>query len=155
MEEMPFRVVTYYPDHFSHGHQYYADDGETMEEIATGLATAVMECDPDKHQGHGRKHSMLDAQNAFTEAQTQFIFGIDQQEWAELHLQMAHNKKWGGQSPAFVLVPNRDDPTRWQAIVKHPVTGEPHIYDARDSLGLPDPRELGMRPNPDGPGWVK
>jgi hypothetical protein len=154
MTEMPFRVVEYYPLHWGHGHQYYADDGETMEEIATNLANAVMDCNVDKHDGHGHGHSLKDAQDAFTAAQLQFIFEEDKTQWSELMVRIAHNKMWGGQAPALVLTPG-EDPEKWLAIVKHPVTGEPTIYDARDDLGLPDPRELGFKPNSDGPGWTK
>ncbi len=152
--EMPFRMVEYWPPDSPHAHQYYADDGEAMEQIATHLAETIMHCDPSKHEGRGMTHSLKDAQDAFTAAQLQYIFEEDKTQWNELMVRMAHNKKWGGQAPAMVLTP-AEDPEKWLAIVKHPVTGEPTIYDARDDLGLPNARELGFKPNPDGPGWVK
>lgn len=157
MTGIPFRMVEFYPDHFTHGHSYFCEDGESMEEAATALAEAVMMCSEDRHQGHGRTHSLQDAQDAFTAAQLQWVFKDDERQWNELQVKMAHYKKWGGQAPEVVVVPSADDPRKWQAIVKHPVTGEATIYETQPDWAkeLPDPREFGMRPNPDGPGWVR
>jgi hypothetical protein len=55
----------------------------------------------------------------------------------------------------MVLTPRKDDPDKWQAIVKHPETGEAQLYETHiNDIEMPNPRELGMKPNPTGPGWI-
>jgi hypothetical protein len=152
---LPFRMVEFYPVGWSHGHNYFGDRTESLETVAEGLAQAIVDCNDSKHQGHGRTHSNGDAQDAYFDAIAQLINHEDEKAYQELLTKIAHYQMWGGPPPEMVLTPRKDDPDKLQAIVKHPETGEAHIYETHtNDIELPNPRELGMKPNPVGPGWI-
>ena len=154
--ELPFRVVEYYPPTWSHGHNHFAALDENPEDIADGLAQAVLDCSQDKHNGHGQHHSGSDAQAAYFEAIAQLLHNEDRKAYQELLTKIAHYRLWGVPPPELVLTPSSRNPAEWDAIVKHPVTGMPQFYKTRtNDIDMPDPRELGMRRNPAGPGWVR
>jgi hypothetical protein len=152
---LPFRMVEFWPQGWSHGHNHFGSRDESLETVAEGLSQGILDCNESKHNGHGRSHSNGDAQDAYFDAIAQLINHEDEKAYQELLKKIAHYQMWGGPPPEMVLMPSKSDPGNWQAIVKHPETGEAHLYDTRtNDFGMPDPRELGMKKNPLGPGWV-
>ena len=156
-EELPFRMAEWHcEDGTGHTHQAYGDIHEDgIEGTATLLAEAILACNEAKHKGHGRGHSLYEARKAYDAAITQLLLEDDRKTYAELKQKIARAQKWGGPVPELVLTPNPEKPGEWDAIVSHPVTGEPSLYAVRgNEVGLPDPREIGAKPHPLGLGWL-
>ena len=135
-----------------HIHQLIIDAGELLtgdviEELAGELAEAVLNCNDDRHQGHGRKHTMDDAQKAYSAAVQQLLITDFRNEQEELDRKIRIHKKWGGKVPAAVFMPDTVDDGKWNVMVPDD-EGEPVMHRVRDGV-LDD-----ILPTPDGIGWV-
>ena len=153
-EEIDQRYVSYWPRGWAHGHSYSGALDESMEDIAEGLAQSIMDCNPDKHNGHGSYHANGAAQDAYFEAISQLVNSEDKKAYKELRRNVRHFIKWSGPAPEVVFTPNKHDPDKWDAVVKHPETGDATLYETRSDLGMPSPGDIGATPNPSGPGFV-
>ncbi len=124
-----------------------------IEGYGEELADQVLRCSPDRHGGHGRKHSHNDAKLAFETAVFQLLTTDYEAEWEEIQRKQRVFQKWGGQVPAAVLQPCHDDPKQWEAIIPHR-EGDPYIYKLRKGIleDIMDPRESSS-PNEYGLGW--
>lgn len=152
-EEIPFRMVEFWPEGWSHGHNYFGALDESYEDIADGLAQAILDCNDSRHKGHGSTHGGGSAQDAYFSAISQILNGKDRESWAELRKNIRHYILWGDHAPAVVFTPNKDS-DEWDAIVKHPETGEATVYPVSQEIDMPSPREIGATPNPSGPGFL-
>jgi len=153
-EAPPFRMVQFWHPDWSHGHNYFAATDESLESVAEGLAYAVHDCNEDRHNGHGRRHSEASANAAYFDAISQVLGNEDIQAYQELRRDMRHYIKWGGHAPDVVFTPSQRDPDKWDVIVKNPETGSASIYPTLQDLDMPSPREVGAMPNPLGPGFI-
>ena len=144
-----------------HIHQLIIDAGELLtgdviEELAGELAEAVLNCNDDRHQGHGRKHTMDDAQKAYSAAVQQLLITDFRHEQEELDRKIRVHKKWGGQVPAAVFMPDTVDGGKWNVMVPDD-EGEPVMRRVRDGVLddiLPTPEQAGAKRDPYGIGWV-
>ena len=144
-----------------HIHQLIIDAGELMtgdviEELAGELAEAVLNCNDDRHQGHGRKHTMDDAQKAYSAAVQQLLITDFRNEQEELDRKIRIHKKWGGKVPAAVFMPDTVDDGKWNVMVPDD-EGEPVMHRVRDGVLddiLPTPEQAGEKRDPYGIGGV-
>lgn len=154
-DELPFRMVEYWPEDWPHGHNHFADLDESTEDIAEGLAQAILDCAEHKHGGRGRFHEHYHAEAAYLSAISQVLGNEDRKAYADLRRRVRDFVLWGGHAPELVLTPSQKDARMWDAIVKDPRTGLPTVYNTHaDDIGLPDPRAFGARKHRLGPGWV-
>jgi len=126
------------------------------EDCASELAESVRLCSPLRHKGHGQFHTDEEVQRAFRAGVWQLQNRDFRRDWEEMKRLQRTHKKWGGPVPAALFLPNQDDPNLWQAMIPDS-EGNPYIYDIHKGVmeGLiPPPKELGARPNKDGPGWT-
>jgi hypothetical protein len=144
---LPFRWVEYWPEQWMHGHHLLAESGENYESIAEEFAESILSCSPDRHQGHGITHDRKDADAAYYEALEQLASDWDYRQWQEMRGEIARWQLWQGPVPAFVLTPDAENANLWEALVTHPETGVPTLYKAQNVMDLPDPRELGAKPD--------
>jgi hypothetical protein len=153
-ETPPFRMAQFWHSDWTHGHNYFAAVDESLESVAEGLAYAIHDCNEDKHQGHGRHHSAESENLAYYDAIGQVLNSEDIKAYQELRRNMRHYILWGGHAPEVVFTPSQTGSDAWDAIVKHPETGEVTIYPTIQGLGMPGPEEIGARPNRSGPGFI-
>jgi len=153
-EDLPFRMAQYWEDGWTHGHNYFASADENIESVAEGLAYAIHDCNENRHNGHGRKHSEASANAAYFDAISQLLGDEDIKAYRELRKNMRHYLKWGGHAPDVVFTPNQADPKKWDAIVKNPETGSASIYPTIQDIDMPSPDEIDVVPNRLGPGFV-
>jgi hypothetical protein len=150
LEDLPEHLPFLYAEYQcvgSHAHSFCGDrqmDG--IEGTAEGLAEAVAACNEDRHNGHGATHPRSDVENAYHQAVAQLLTSDAEFRYQELRRNIANFQKWGGPMPAMVMMPDGDDPKKWNMIVtdQH---GDPHMVPMANP-GMPDPREMGAQPNP-------
>ena len=158
-----YAYVVWWPEHEPHGHMLQIGDGVNpvedawvnIEDFATELAESVARCNEDRHQGHGRHHSPKDVQRAFSDATQQLLTKDFEAEHAELSHRAMVNKKWGGQAPAAVLFPDRDDPKKWRLVMPDG-QGNPVLYNVKDKLMneiVPSPSDKNADWDRAGVGW--
>lgn len=118
----------------THAHLVPMGDGRVCvletEEAAELLADAVANCSPDRHNGHGLTHNSDDVEAAYKGAIEQIQAKDFEAEWYEQERLRRVHKRWGGQVPEVVLMPEREDPEKWIAIVPDK-EGTPYVYDVR------------------------
>jgi hypothetical protein len=153
-EALPFRMAQFWHPEWNHGHNYFATTDENLESVAEGLAYAIHDCNEDRHKGHGSHHSEASANTAYFEAISQLLGNEDIKAYQDLRRDMRHYIKWGGHAPSVVFTPNKDNPDKWDAIVKNPETGSASIYPTLQDLDMPSPSEIDVAPNRLGPGFV-
>ena len=136
-----------------HSHQVFADRrSDGIEGGADMLAESVANCSPDKHDGHGRHHSHEDIENAYKEAIKQFLTRDVVEDFVQIRHKILMYQKWGGHMPGFMVMPNAEDPNKWQAMAPDE-EGNPVLYDLKGNpMDLADPRETKARPD-DTMGW--
>lgn len=142
-EHLPQRMVEYYHPSWDHGHQYHDILKASAEDMAIGLAEAVLTCNPERHEGHGSHHHNNEAQLAFDAAMEQIERGADEVAYQELREKVRQHEMWGGPVPKLVLYPHEDDPKDWDALVTDD-KGVPTIYKAPPELVedlLPNPTD--------------
>jgi hypothetical protein len=100
-----------------HIHTFSDVPEASIEDMAEGLAFAVDSCSPDKHDGHGRKHSKEDVEAAYRDG-VRFMLENPPASLvlAEIDRKIALHKRWGGHAPKIVITPNPDDPKAWMSV---------------------------------------
>ena len=132
-EHLPFRMVEYQHPSWTHTPQFKDILEASAEEMAIGLAEAILECKPSKHNGHGATHSHDEAIDAFKAAQDQIESNADEKAYQDLRRKIRVYQKWGGQPPRMVLYPTEQNPKEWEVLVADE-EGNPTIYKAPKSL---------------------
>lgn len=162
----PYAYVEYWgrPDEDGrvHAHLVPMGDGRVcvleIEEACELLAQAVADCNTDRHNGHGIDHGSDEPELAYKAGVNQLLTKDFSAEFAELHRNMALQKKWGGTPPAAVLLPTQDDPEKWKVMIPDRETGDPVVYDVREKVleGIvPTPEQAGAKPDKDGIGFKR
>ena len=162
MSQAPVYGAIEYEVRPGHIHQLIIDAGEILTgyvivELAGELAEAVLNCNEDRHQGHGRKHTMDDAQKAYGAA-VQQLFGIDfDAEQRELDRKIRVFNKWGGQVPAAALMFDPDDRKQLNLLTTDQ-EGNPSIRKVTDKTlidMLPYPDEKNAVRDKEGVSWQR
>ena len=124
-------MVQYKHINWQHGHQYYDVLESSTEDMALGLAEAVLSCQPENHNGHGQEHTDDEAKEAFRDAIEQMEGRYDELEYQELRRKIRVHERWGGkQAPAMVVMPDADNPKEGTVLLTDP-EGKPTLYKAR------------------------
>tara|TARA_Y100000310_G_scaffold276043_1_gene292924 strand:+ start:9860 stop:10468 length:609 start_codon:yes stop_codon:yes gene_type:complete len=149
----PYASVEYEvtPGHIHHVPMSNGVDYLGIEEGAELLGEAILACNEDRHNGHGRKHAQGDADAAYKSAIEQLLTRRYDQEWVDLQQKIRAYKRWGGHPPTAVMMPTQDDVKRWQMLVTT-LEGTPHLVGIKESFSA-DMNEL-MEP-PDSSNSVK
>ena len=133
-------------------------DGEVIEDYANELAEAVLECNEDRHDGHGRKHSMNAAMQAHAKAAKElFSKSIDEfkAEITELDRKIHVYNKWGKkQVPEASLFFNQDGE---EILMTVGLNGQPVFQKLRKPVlhnFVPTPEQAGAKRDKHGMGWV-
>jgi len=117
----PYAYVQWWPEGEPHGHMVQLGDGQffnvlsgggSIEGAAEELSEALMRCDEDRYEGHGKSHSKEDAENAFRGAIVQLMNQDYDRQWIYNKWMQAMHKKWGGHIPALVIQPGHEDSSR-------------------------------------------
>ena len=133
-------------------------DGEAIEDYANELAEAVLRCGEDRHDGHGRKHTMDDAMKAFAKASEELSsksISEFKAEIAELDRKIHVYKKWGKkQVPEASLFFNQDGEEILMTVGMNgdPVFQKPRKPVLRDLI--PTPEQAGAQRDKYGMGWT-
>ena len=132
MSQAPVYGAIEYEVRPGHIHQLIIDAGELLtgdviEELAGELAEAVQRCNEERHEGHGRQHTGEDVRKAYSAAVQQLLTADFLSEQLELDRKIRVFKKWGGQVPSVLVVPDELDPTQWNTIVPDN-DGNPWVY---------------------------
>lgn len=115
----------------SHDHLVPMGDGNEIvlenEEAAELLAESVSKCSPENHKGHGSDHAFENevpiqvlADKVYEEALKQIEETDFEAEWAEIQQKIAAYKRWGGQPPAAIIMPDAQDPKQWNLVRVNP-----------------------------------
>ena len=159
--------VSFYPEHSTHEHMVLLDDGfdpnnafgwtgDDIEYASGELADSLYRCNDARHGGHGHSHTTEDMKNAYSAARNQ-LYTVDYSaSWDNIKKGIAKWKRWHGQVPAMVILPDEHDSKTWNVMIPDE-EGTPIMYKGNQSAlrGLmPRPEEVGAVPNPDGPGWT-
>lgn len=99
---------------------------------------------------------MDDAQKAYSAAVQQLLVTDFRYEQEELDRKIRVHKKWGGQVPAAVFMPDTVDNGKWNVMVPDD-EGEPVMRRVRDGVLddiLPTPEQAGAKRDPYGIGWI-
>ena len=162
MSQAPAYGAIEYEVMSGHIHQLIIDAGELMtgdviEDLAGELAEAVLNCNDDRHQGHGRKHTMDDAQKAYSAAVQQLIVTDFRYEQEELDRKIRVFKKWGGQVPAAALMFDPDDRKQLNLLTTDQ-EGNPSIRKVTDKSlidMIPYPDEKNAVRDKEGVSWQR
>ena len=133
-------------------------DGEAIEDYANELAEAVLICNEDRHDGHGRTHTMDDAMKAFAKASEELSsksISEFKAEIAELDRKIHVYKKWGKkQVPEAALFFNQDGEEILMTVGMNgdPVFQKPRKPVLRDLV--PTPEQAGAQRDKYGMGWT-
>lgn len=150
LEDLPEHLPYLYAEYQcvgSHAHSFSGHlELDGIEGTAEGLAEAVAICNEDRHNGHGKMHPRSDVENAYHQGVAQLLTNDAELRYQELRHNIAMHEKWGGPMPALVMMPDNDDPAKWNMIVTDQ-QGNPHMVPVPNP-GMPDPREVGARPDP-------
>lgn len=128
--------ITWWPSNEPHGHMVLCSDGsipsslvyENMETLASELAEQVLACSEDKHDYHGKQHTMKDAMDAFSAAVEQLQNKDFAGDWNDLHEKIRLHKLWGGPVPSAIIQFNPEEPDKEQLVVPGR-DGMPRFYD--------------------------
>ena len=133
--------------------------GDALEEIAISLAEeladAVARCTNERHKGHGRVHTAHQANEAFRQGIHQVLTTDYAAEERRRVLKVFAYKRWGGPVPKAILLPDRDEPKKMNAIITNE-QGDPFVYAVKDKRinELMVPPEKGKAiPDKEGIGW--
>jgi len=157
--------VEYWEPGENHGHMILLSDDQDpvtirqllvdIEEWADELAGLFLQCNEDRHDQRGHKHSMDVVKRAYEASVFQLLTTDYPAEWEEIKRKERVFKKWGNkQPPAMVLQPTIEDPQKWEAIIPDK-EGNPLLYGVRKGIldDMLDPRDS-SRPNKHGLGWT-
>lgn len=134
-----------------------------LEDCAGELAEAVRICSSSRHKGHGHSHPEEEVQKAFRTAAWQLLHCDYRQVWYDMQRQKARYERWNKDLPLSerkpvpeaVIVPKQGNPADWEVLLVDK-DGNPYLHDVRHGVMqdlMPDPRDLGAKPNKYGPGW--
>ncbi len=167
MNRIPTPIwVFWWPDNEPHGHMILCSDGtlplsvvyQNTETFASELAEQMLICNEDRHNHHGKGHSMTDAMDAFKLAVEQLQNKDFAQIWHDLHEKIRLHKLWGGPVPAAILQFNPEDPSKEQLVVPGP-DGMPRFYDTTIPVLkdiMPEPHKVkGVSKHPSGLGHYR
>ena len=162
MSQAPVYGAIEYEISPGHIHQLIIDAGELLtgdviEELAGELAEAVLNCNEERHKGHGRKHTMDDAQKAYGAAVQQLIVTDFRYEQEELDRKIRVFKKWGGQVPAAALMFDPDDRKQLNLLTTDQ-EGNPSIRKVTDKSlidMIPYPDEKNAVRDKEGVSWQR
>ena len=143
----PYAYVTYQLE--SHDHAVQLGDGKTnflleggsLEEASDELVQAIERCNPDRHNGHGQKHT-FDPNDVFSSALEQLQTRQYDCEHVYMRWQQWTHRKWGGPMPAAVVLPSDN---KWKLLIPNEM-GDPieralkpeAIRDLSDIIPMPD-----------------
>lgn len=141
------------PNGSLHTHQIFADPLEDGIEGAAELLAEAVETCGGKHYGrsgrkHGQKHRDADVKRAFSECMRMLLSDEGQREWSALRRELVRYAKWGGPVPEAVVIPDQDNPGKWLAVVTDDEGNARTVRAPQDAIGLPDPREFGLKKDP-------
>lgn len=150
----------YMPEGSTHKHMVYDIGpltGEELEEMVTDLADAILVCNEERHEGHGRPHSHDEAMKGARIALFQLQNMDYDADWAEYYRKEFLFRKWGKkQVPVAHIMPDPHDPKQWWVVMPDG-QGNPIILPANPDV-VKDwrPPEWGKNAyrDPSGVGWV-
>lgn len=125
-----------------HAHQAFVDRTEGWEACMDLLYEAMLKCNEDRHDGHGRTHSHGDIIEAMKGATNQLDPHEQLLMWQELKQKIRRWQRWGGPVPEAVFMPDLHDPKQWQAVLVDP-DGTPRMAKVRDGIfnDMPTPTD--------------
>ena len=163
--------VEFWPRSWAHGHMVLLateqEDSQAAmreilanaEEFAEELASAILNCNEERHGGRGAVHSHDDARDAFKAAMDQIMTRDFAVIWADQEYKERMFAKWGGHMPAAVLSFHPDDPKQ-ETLMVPDKNGNPVFYNVpkgKRVLGefMDRPREgKNAVKHPSGLGWM-
>lgn len=159
--------VEYWPEGSTHNHLLMLSDGslshgellEELEDCAQEFAEQVERCSGDHHRDrHGNPHGQTHPQNEVEKAHKMAIFQLMTRDytadWQEIEKSIIAWKKWEGPVPAAIVQMDKDG--KEELLITND-TGDlfkPELNQDILKDIMPPPKELGAKPNKEGPGWT-